>query len=381
MVERYFGYREFARIAGISPQRLSELIKQGIVRANEGGMVPESEIGYFIRERLGKELASSGHSYLYLSVGKTDEKLEALRKEYEEELAKKSSSAVEISSIADLVDSLRQNVFENEVDDATVNITIIRYKKRLLKELVKRTQDATFRCINKYADTKEIGAIPLVSIYELLMYDKLYSGEDEEGYRKALSSVVSCEGSTTISGKGVSSAPLVTMDTSFKSIVVSLNLIDEGRNPLVLRSDWNPEAVQAINAMSADDVRIPSDPFIKKFFDLPLRTCTTAKRREEGSEARKILEAVNKKTLSAERAAKVVSISHNGFYNIVNITKDSSRDELIALAGDITQGYYKEIQLTGTEEAIGECFPDFLSVALSSSQQSRKSLVRIKIEK
>lgn len=381
MVERYFGYREFARIAGISPQRLSELIKQGIVRANEGGMVPESEIGYFIRERLGKELASSGHSYLYLSVGKTDEKLEALRKEYEEELAKKSSSAVEISSIADLVDSLRQNVFENEVDDATVNITIIRYKKRLLKELVKRTQDAAFRCINKYADTKEIGAIPLVSIYELLMYDKLYSGEDEEGYRKALSSVVSCEGSTTISGKGVSSAPLVTMDTSFKSIVVSLNLIDEGRNPLVLRSDWNPEAVQAINAMSADDVRIPSDPFIKKFFDLPLRICTTAKRREEGSEARKILEAVKKKTLSAERAAKVVSISHNGFYNIVNITKDSSRDELIALAGDITQGYYKEIQLTGTEEAIGECFPDFLSVALSSSQQSRKSLVRIKIEK
>lgn len=381
MVERYFGYREFARIAGISPQRLSELIKQGIVRANEGGMVPESEIGYFIRERLGKELASSGHSYLYLSVGKTDEKLEALRKEYEEELAKKSSSAVEISSIADLVDSLRQNVFENEVDDATVNITIIRYKKRLLKELVKRTQDAAFRCINKYADTKEIGAIPLVSIYELLMYDKLYSGGDEEEYRKALSSVVSCEGSTTISGRGVSSAPLVTMDASFKSIVVSLNLIDEGRNPLVLRSDWNPEAVQAINAMQADDGGIPSDPFIKKFFALPLRTCTTAKRREEGSEARKILEAVNKKTLSAERAAKVVSISHNGFYNIVNITKDSSRDELIALAGDITQGYYKEIQLTGTEEAIGECFPDFLSVALSSSQQSRKSLVRIKIEK
>ena len=242
MVERYFGYREFARIAGISPQRLSELIKQGIVRTNEGGMVPESEIGYFIRERLGKELASSGHSYLYLSVGKSDEKLEALRKEYEEELAKKSSSAVEISSIADLVDSLRQNVFENEVDDATVNITIIRYKKRLLKELVKRTQDATFRCINKYADTKEIGAIPLVSIYELLMYDKLYSGEDEEGYRKALSSVVSCEGSTTISGKGVISAPLVSMDASFKSIVVSLNLIDEGREPLVLRSDWNPEA-------------------------------------------------------------------------------------------------------------------------------------------
>mgnify|MGYP007025189011 CR=1 FL=1 len=36
-----------------------------------------------------------------LSVGKSDEKLEALRKEYEEELAKKSSSAVEISSIAD----------------------------------------------------------------------------------------------------------------------------------------------------------------------------------------------------------------------------------------------------------------------------------------
>lgn len=53
---------------------------------------------------------------------------------------------------------------------------------------------------------------------------------------------MSCEGSATISGKGVSSAPLVNMDASFKSIVVSLNLIDEGREPLVLRSDWNPEA-------------------------------------------------------------------------------------------------------------------------------------------
>ena len=73
-------------------------------------------------------------------------------------------------------------------------------------------------------------------------HGSLVGKPDEDEYRKALSSVVSCEGSTTISGKGVISAPLVSMDASFKSIVVSLNLIDEGREPLVLRSDWNPEA-------------------------------------------------------------------------------------------------------------------------------------------
>lgn len=380
-MERYYSYREFARIAGISPQRLSDLIKQGIIRTNESGMVPESEIGYFIREKLGKELTSSGHSYLYITVGKTDEELETLHREYEEEIRKKSSSAIEITSIEELVDSLRQNAFKDGVDDAMVNITLIRYKKSLLKELVKRTQSAVFRCITKYADTKEIGIIPLVSIYELLMYDRLYSGGDEEGYRKALSTVVSCEGSTTINGRGVSSAPLVAMNASFSSLVVSLKLIGEGRKPLVSRSDWTPEAVRAINAMSADDVNIPSDPFIKKFFDLPVGTNITARRREDGSEARKIFETVKKKTLSSARASKVVSVCHNGFYNIVNITKDSLRDELITLASDITQGYYKEIQLTGTDEAIAECFPDFLSVALNSSQQSRKSLMRLKIEK
>lgn len=381
MTERYYSYREFARIAGISPQRLSDLIKQGIIRTNESGMVPESEIGYFIREKLGKELTSSGRSYLYITVGKTDEELEALHREYEEEIGKKSGSAIEISSITELVDSLRQNIFKDGVDDGMLKTIYTRYKKSLLKELVKRTQDAVFRCIAKYADTKEIGSIPLVSIYELLMYDKLYSGGDEEGYRKALSTVVSCQESTTISGKGVSSAPLAAMNASFNSIVVSLKLIGEGRKPLVSRGDWTPEAVRAINAMSADDVNIPSDPFIKKFFDLPVGTSTTARRREDGSEARKILEGINKKALSSARASKVVSVCHNGFYNIVNITKDSLRDELIALASDITQGYYKEIQVTGTGEAVAEYFPDFLSVALSGAQQSRKSLVRIKVEK
>lgn len=51
ITERFYSYREFAKIAGISRQTLLEFIKKNKVHVNSAGQVPESEVEYFIRRK------------------------------------------------------------------------------------------------------------------------------------------------------------------------------------------------------------------------------------------------------------------------------------------------------------------------------------------
>ena len=75
MQEKYYSLREFAKKVGVSPQRLSELVKRGYIKTSASGMIPESEVEYFIREKLLKDLSHNPNSYLCIVFDKTSEEL------------------------------------------------------------------------------------------------------------------------------------------------------------------------------------------------------------------------------------------------------------------------------------------------------------------
>ena len=379
MKKRFYSQREFAKKAGISPQRLSELIRQGYILTAEGGAISEDELEFFIREKLKKNVASYNKSYLCLSIGKTEEELSALKQEYAEGLEKRGSSLVEVSSISEIVCELKEHVFSEDIEDNKLKVIDIKYKKAILKELVKRTQNAVFRLMNKFADTKTIGMIPAISLYEMFMYNKLYTEDStkEEEYYNLLLKSISENDSTTLYPKGGSFIPLKLMEETYQSIVVSLNLVDEQKKPLLMRSDLTPEAVKEIDAMSSNDLDIPDVPVLRRFFSKPLNINVKARKREEGREALKILESIKDKALNAERLTKVSSICSNGFYTFVNITDAISDEEIIKLAADISDGYYKNITIISTQETLSEKIPMYLLSAINTSARNRTAYIQV----
>lgn len=368
MEERCFSYRKFAKVAGVSPQRLSELIKQGVVRRNGAGQIPESEVNYFIREKLKKGASNARRSHLCIVVGKSQEEFEVLRSEYVASFKENGSYAEEVESIAALVDKLRSGVAGGNIDDVA-KLAELRYKKTLLKELVKRMQEAAFRCISKYISVPEIGMYPAISLYELLMYDKLYSGGNEEEMRETLSKRVA---------GGI--APLALMESSYKSIVVSLGIIDSAGTPLVSRADLSPEAVAEISSMTMN-TDVPNDVFIQTFLSLPFNINSNARTRNEGLEAVKIRDDVVASTLSKERAAKIGNIALQGYYTIFNLSGENPKDQLDTLVSDIADGFYSIIDIIGDSEVIQSYIPNSLREAFHSCDRNRCAVVRLNPKK
>lgn len=378
MKKRFYSQREFAKKAGVSPQRLSELIRQGYIHTVDGGAVSEDEVEFFIREKLKKNIASFNKSYLCISINKTAEELSALRQEYANGLEKCGSSLTEIPSISDMVCELKEHVFKEDIEENKLRVIDIKYKKAILKELVNRTQSAVFRLMNKFADTKAIGLIPAVSLYEMFMYNKLYTEDStkEEEYYNLLTTSVSAPDSTTLYPKGGSFIPLRLMEETYQSIIISLNLIDAQKKPLIMRSDLTPAVIKEIDAMSPNDLDIPDAPVLRKFFSKALNINVSARKREDGREALKILESVKDKALNAERLSKVSSICSNGFYTFFNIADDTLNEDIIKLAADISDGYYRNITILSTQESATEKIPMYLLSAINTGARNRTAYIQ-----
>lgn len=378
MRKKFYSQREFAKKAGISPQRLSELIQQGSVYMSDGGVISEDELEFFIRERLKKNIVNHRKSYVYITIGKTPKELADLNIEYAKNLATRSSHLTEVSSISEIISELKAHAFSEDIEENKLMAIDIKYKKAILKELIKRTQNAAFRLMNNFADTKTVGLIPAVSLYEMFMYNKLYTEDKvkEDEYYELLTSDALVTDSTTITQKRGSLAPLRLMEETYQQIIASLNLVDEQKKPLLVRSDLTPEIIKKIDAMSSNDLDIPDSSVLRKFFSKTLSINVKATKRENGSEALKILESVKDKALNAERLTKVSSICSNGFYAFFNITADTPEMDIIQLAADISDGYYRNVTILDEQESAVEKLPIYLLSAIDTSSRNRTALVR-----
>lgn len=373
---RCYSQREFAKKAGVSPQRLSELISQGFVHVTDGGSVPEDEIEFFIREKMKKSIVSANKSHLCVCIDKSDEELKALREAYANGLKERNSSLSEVSSVSEIVQELKVNVFSEEVTDDKVRGIEVKYRKALLKELLKKTQSAVFRLINKFADTKTVGMIPTVSLYEMLMYNHLYTetdAEKEDEYYKLLTTPISDNESTTLNMGSV--VPLKMMETTYQLILASLNLIGEDKKVMFSRSDFSPEVIREIEAMS-DDVSAPKAEALKEFFLKPVNINVKATNRKDGSEALKILQSISDKTRNMERNSKMNAICSNGFYTFYNVKEGTDNADVVELASDISDGYYKNITILATQDIASKRLPMYLQSAIDTSIRNRTATVK-----
>lgn len=344
MQERYYSLRKFAKKVGVSPQRLSDLIKKGTIKTSASGLIPESEVEYFIRKKLKEDLKSNPNSYLCIVFDKTSEELSEFKEYYDEKMKKRFSGIIEVSSITELVKRLDIDIdiIISEVDNDTLTLIYTRYQEELLKTLVKRVDAAASRYLHDYAAKKELKKVPADCAYELFMYGKAYSCDEEtaETYRKILSE------EDTRRSQWDKSDLISKMEESFESIARSLNI------PLEVRGRLTPEVVEAIKAMSVKDRGIPDGEFFDWFFGLKkLLPEGASKTRKTGAEAAKIRDSVITSLSQAHRSTKIYHTSYDGFYTIVNITKDFSSEDLISLFCDMEDGYYKNIEVFGSGEA------------------------------
>lgn len=342
MQEKYYSLRKFEKIVGVSHQTLSKLIKEGRIKTSASGLVPGSEVEYFIRKKLQKDLESNPNSYLCIVFDKTSEELSEFKEYYDEKMREMSSDIIEASSITELAIRLNSTAITTEVNDDTIKLTYTRYQEELLKTLVKRVDAAASRYLHDYAAKKEPKKVPADCAYELFMYGKAYSCDEEtaETYRKILSE------EETKRSQWDKSDLISKMEESFKSIAISLNI------PLEVRGRLTPEVVEDIKAMSDKDHERPDGEFFDWFFGLrDLSPKGELKTRKTGAEAAKIWNSVITSLCQARRSTEINQISYKGFYTIVNITKDFSSEDLISLFCDMEDGYYKNIEVFGSDEA------------------------------
>ena len=366
MAERHYSYREFAGIAGVSPQTLSEFVRKNKVRANSAGQVPESEVEYFIRRKLKKGLdEGSEGSYLYITVGKTQEEVERLLQACKEATGDRLT---EVASIEALVSEVRRSMFRMGIDDAAVTLIWNQYIASILKELVKRCHEAALRCISRCTDISEVNRFPLVSLYEMFMYDRLYTDRDrEDEIRRCLS-----EGA--VSG---GSSPLHTMEAAYRSIVVSLHIVADrvSKKPLISRADWNPDTVQAIKEMSETE-KNSDNAFIRKIYSRIWLPDPKAGSRKEGLEAVKIFRDVRRKFASKDSLLKAYHTGLRGYYTLFNVSEETTEQEVQNLISNISQGYYRVIEIEAPGGALPENFPEMLRITLSICNQNNTAVVR-----
>lgn len=366
MTARCYSIRKFAEIAGTSPQTLSELIKKGTVRVNNAGQVPESEVDYFIRRKLKKGLEEgSGDSYLYITVGRTQEELAVLLQAHKEAAGDRLT---EVASIEDLVEEVRKSLFRRNLDEMDTNLMWTQYKASILQELVKRCRSAAVRCISSCVDIPEVNRFSLVSLYELFMYDRLYTDRDREEELR------SCLSKAAVHG---GSSPLDTMEAAYQSIVVSLYIVADkasGR-PLISRTDWNPDTIQAIRKMSGRKT-ISDNAFIKKMSSTLLLPDPKAGSRKEGLEALKIFRSVRAKNASKNGLFKAYQTGLQGYCTFFNVSEETTEQEVQTLISNIHQGYYRNIEIETPGGFLPENFPEMLRMALSICQKNNTAAVR-----
>lgn len=375
---KYYSIREFARKAGISPQRLSALVRQNEVRTNEAGLVAETELEYFFREKLIRDLKTHRNSFLVLTIGKSSEAAADIFAKTVNSFKQTYPGLVEAGSVSALIADVVRASDSTEPDDAALQMLYTRYQKTLLKEFVSRFQSGVFRLISKFADTEAVRAIPVGSLYELLMYGRLYTeAEDKiDEYADALSKGVVSDGSTTLCSKESGTVPMKAVESTFKSIAASLNLVDGKGQPLFTRADLTPEIVRAVDDMPLVDNSIPDNDFIQRFISMPLSSNADAMTRDCGYEAKKIMDSVLMQYSRTRYNGNISGVGSNGFYTC-RTTESLAGRALAALTQDISGGYYKNIYIIGVESHTLVGMPDSLVGAITSALGNRLADVKI----
>lgn len=357
-MENLMSLREFAKYARVSPQRLLTLVNEGkIKRVN--GFIPASEYGYFIREELLKGISRQNRSVLYVGVNIPDDTLNSIIEKIKE--THSITDAAYITSINNLIVNIYAKSLVNYTDDSEsakqredLQLRNM-YMTAIIKEFIKRLDDAVIRLIAKSATVKIISVYPLISIYEMLLFDKLYTdtGVSEEELREVLNTVIDFQDDSSDDDKPNKRKKKNSLNNifsnSFFSIVSALNMREPSGKPVITRSDLTPEFIKAIHNLS-EQTTISKEHPLYNYMNSNMLFGSSSNRKEEGADAEKIKQQILDKKHNFNKSTAIGNYTSKGIYSITNITDNTPLEELQKIITDVQNGYYKHVVVLSDEE-------------------------------
>ena len=347
MGTQYKSLREFAKLAKMSPQRVKELIESGKITSEEG-RIPVSQLRYILRERFLNQIANGKGGVLYVNLTKTDEELTGVVDEIE------GQGVTVIRNIDALIADIGANTAEQAIGMTSERMVINRYKKLVLKEFVKRLKSAVQRNLVKYCEDENISLISLGSLYELMLYNNIYSYEIEDMEY----------------AKNLCASPLADMEQSFDVIISNLNLYDGvAGTPLFERDDVTPEFVKAVESLQDDASAVTNgvlyDIFSKSF-------CSGENKHGKGKDSQKILENIASGLSNLARATMISNLTSKGYCSILNMLGNITDTEIYKVSADLAGGFYSEVKFLCSKEEAQSNLSDAMALMFNSLAVAHK---------
>lgn len=345
MTEIYKSIREFAQLANVSTDTVYRLIRKGDIKQDGAGRISLKYLQEFQSKAILEIIARGNiNSQLFVAVNAPDE--------LELSVAEVKNNANEGIKRFDSIDALLGAYQQEQIScvEEELERVQVMYREHILREFITRYRNAAKYEIDKLYNHEVAGNYPLRVLYELALYDKLYSD-----------SSIKMEELNT----GVVSHLNDKLSEAFKRILNSLNLYTSDKQPVFTRETLTPEIVFALEEMNFREERS------KIIADMTALDFTF----REATDSEKVWNSISTKYMSTIKSKVAHKLLKNGFYSIVNFRNSTTEDCILKLSEAIHQGYYREVCILMKEDEFKQsCFPLYLALKTATDAAHVKLL-------
>ena len=330
MAEKVYTQQEFANLAGISTATVGKLLKEGAIKRDVSGHIPEIELEkYYINS--AKKYAVNG--ILIVSYNTPDEALNTLKSDMLQALkhGNNKKNPVYISSFSSLIKDLLDDRSSDINRDKEI-IKQTKYNKKILhlfitkyKDYILNTMCSMFNDEN-YEKFMELSFKDLFSLLAFVSDTVPYS--DNEVFIKQLEDFY------------------LEADKKFECLMQELNLVDSDNKPIFSRE-----------AITQDFLTERGSLYDSFFSDKNGRYGLT-----ELHGYKKLTDSMSNANIGHRFKENLDKKLSDGYVTIVNLlstsdVKNFNTDDVDIVTSLIMQGFYKTIMFTCKEEEFSEKYP------------------------
>jgi hypothetical protein len=335
--------RKFAKVTGISYYNIKKYIEDGVIKADENGMLESSESIRILRKELNEGIK---HYAVFLSSS-------PLVKDGIKELMNKEN-AVEVKSYDSIIIEYNKSLTDKSVE---VSESISRkYKELVLEEFARRYKACVKRQADIACDNTEILGIPYPKIKEFLA-----TGIFPEGYKHL-------EGANINSyvTQGIERFLLKlnnNMQKKFDKICKDLLLYwdSDDDKTVFTRADLSPEFLSEMkhSQLYENILNNPLSFMVGRDLEHPTP----------------IFESLKSGYKTVFKPTVLSEFSKKRFYHIIDVHKDMSHDECVDIICDLRASENVECFVCGTKDMSNAYIPESVLVYLDCMQRERKESV------
>lgn len=335
--------RKFAKVTGISYYNIKKYIEDGVIKADENGMLESSESIRILKKELNEGIK---HYAVFLSFSSSVN--DGIRE------LMKVENAVEVKSYDSIIIEYNKSLTDKSVG---VSESISRkYKEAVLEEFVRRYKACVNRQIAIAYENTEMSVIPYPETKELLAVGKF-----PEGYKHL-------EGANINSyvTQGIERFLLKlnnNMQKKFDKICEDLLLYwdSDDDKTVFTRADLSPEFLSEMkhSQLYENILNNPLSFMVGRDLEHPTP----------------IFESLKSGYKTVFKPTVLSEFSKKRFYHIIDVHKDMSHDECVDIICDLKASDNVECFICGTKDMSNAYIPESVLVYLDCMQRERKESV------